>query len=736
MLFRLYLILLLIISLSTPLIAKTETLKIGVYHNPPSIFIDKNDEPQGLFADLLNAIAQRENWDLDYVQGDWETLFQQLKQAEIDLLTSISYSQERDAFFDFATEPVSVKWGTVYVRPGAEIKILPDLDNKKVAIQKGGIHGQNFRQVSANFGIKPDILVVPSLKIVLELVEQGAVDAGVVNSTFGYLEEEKYQVERSAIAFSPTRATFAAPEGKHGDILRRIDGYLAEWRSDQSSIYYQTYNRWYGGKEYVKQVIPRWLFLVLAVVVGGVLLFALWTKTLRHQVNVQTRELQESNVRFRQLAEHIREVFWISTPDKQEIIYVSPAYQSIWRCSCQSLYDDAYSFLETVHSDDRERVIAAFPKQLQGNYDETYRLQYADGSQCWIRDRAFPVRDENGKVYRLVGIAEDITERVEAEAQIEIANRTKSAFLANMSHELRTPLNAVLGFAQLLSSDPYLELEHKAQIKRIEKSGKQLLSLLSDILEFARMETDTYPTNEPKEAIVLDQFLRNSVDIFSFQAEQKNLSLTIDLDDSLPYSVMSDPKRLRQILLNLLGNALKFTQQGEVSLHASFREGNLQLYIRDTGPGIPLEQQKQLFKPFSTLNQEMYLPNASGIGLGLAITRKIIDMMAGHIELDSHADKGSCFHVSLPMQVASASSYNDANTSLPAYTPNVANVQLSVSKQQDLQAMLARGAISDVITYLKLLTQAPDCHESIHELLALAQAFDLPKVKQRLGMLE
>jgi PAS domain S-box-containing protein len=634
--------------------AWAKTLKVGVYNNPPSIHIDQQGKPQGLYADLIEEIARQEGWTLDYVVDEWLVLYDKLKFGQIDLLTSISYSEERDKIFDFADEPVAIKWGTVYLPIDSRIRIIPDLHHKRVAVLKGGIHGQNFSQVSADFGIEPRIIETGSLGETLRMVEQGVVDAGVVNSTFGYLKEEEYRVERSAIAFHPTRSTFAVPQGRHGETLATINRYLAEWRKDQSSIYYETYNRWYGGKEYVKEVVPQWLLILLGGVLGAILLFALWTKTLKLQVAARTRELNESNLRFRQLVDNLREVFWISSPDKHEMLYVSPAYETIWGSSCESLYAEPSSFLEAIHPEDRQRVIDAFPKQLQGTYDETYRLLHKDGSIRWIRDRAFPVPSDQGHVERVVGIAEEITDQVEREERVEIANRTKTAFLSNMSHELRTPLNGVLGFAYILGQDQSLSPKHREMLNCIETSGKYLLTLLTDILDFANIQAVRIAC--VAEELATERFFHDVAEVYRYQAEYKGLRFEYQPDQSLPAVIHADPKRLRQVLTNLLGNALKFTDEGNIRMQVRYGQGRLHIRISDTGCGITAAQHKQIFDPFTKAYQDPSNPDLTttdGVGLGLAITRKIVELMDGTIDLDSTPGMGSCFFVSIPVRVIS-----------------------------------------------------------------------------------
>src|SRR5262249_28393124 len=162
--------------------------------------------------------------------------------------------------------------------------------------------------------------------------------------------------------------------------------------------------------------------------------------------------LEESEVRFRQLAENIKEVFWISDPDKNEVLYVSPAYEEVWGRSCRSLYERPRSFLDAIHSDDRERVLAlSLARQVRGELaDVGHRAERPEGAVRWVRARGFPTRDRSGEVYRIVGLAEDITERKWAEESLREADRRKDEFLAMLAHELRNPLAPIRNAVELI----------------------------------------------------------------------------------------------------------------------------------------------------------------------------------------------------------------------------------------------------------------------------------------------
>ncbi len=262
-----------------------------------------------------------------------------------------------------------------------------------------------------------------------------------------------------------------------------------------------------------------------------------------------------------------------------------------------------------------------------------------------------------------------LVERLRAEMKIqhtredaEKASQAKSEFLANMSHEIRTPLNAILGMGELLSASQ-LKPEEQRYLSIMRNAGDNLLELVNDILDIARFESGKLQL----ESIVFEPetILRNTADMLALGAREKNLEFALTMDPRIPKRLLGDPTRLRQILINLLGNAVKFTEQGEIELKAELYTGEdgeqnsdrtdgevvrLQFLVRDTGIGIPIEKWEQVFDAF-TQADESTTRRFGGSGLGLAIVSRLVELMSGRIRVMSIPDEGSTFHVTLPFQV-------------------------------------------------------------------------------------
>jgi two-component system, sensor histidine kinase and response regulator len=382
--------------------------------------------------------------------------------------------------------------------------------------------------------------------------------------------------------------------------------------------------------------------------------------TERNQVNAALRESEEQ---FRELAENIPEVFFVLSPDPVHMNYISPAYEAVWGQSRQPLHEDPGAWIQAVHEEDREKAKNMFAQCLQGNrIDMEYRVVRPEGSIRYIHARAFPVPDSEGKPSRIVGLAEDITERkrvgaelVKAKEEAETANRAKSEFLANMSHEIRTPMNGIIGMTdQVLETE--LTPEQEEYLEMVKGSADALLTLLNDILDFSKMEAgkldlDFLTTD-------LRKSLSEVVRTLAVKAQQKGLEFIFDVLPEVPTTVVTDPTRLRQVLVNLVGNAIKFTDQGEVEVNVrtesiSDEGALLHFSVRDTGIGIPLDKQREIFGAFSQADSST-TRKYGGTGLGLTITAKLVGLMGGRIWVESEIGKGSTFHFTVQVRPGAA----------------------------------------------------------------------------------
>ncbi len=245
-------------------------------------------------------------------------------------------------------------------------------------------------------------------------------------------------------------------------------------------------------------------------------------------------------------------------------------------------------------------------------------------------------------------LAEAIEQLTQSERRANEANRAKSIFLATMSHELRTPLNAILGFVQLMQRKGRLDTENREYLRIILRSGEHLLGLINDVLSISKIEAGKIFLTPA--VFSLDDLLRNVEELLRGRAESKGLTLSFDVADDLPRSVHGDDGKLRQILINLLGNAIKFTETGSVTMRVRWRDERASFEIADTGPGISSEEMKGLFEPF--VQTEVGRKSAEGTGLGLTITRAFVWLMGGEIFIESEVGRGTSFRFDVDLPAA------------------------------------------------------------------------------------
>ena len=317
---------------------------------------------------------------------------------------------------------------------------------------------------------------------------------------------------------------------------------------------------------------------------------------------------------------------------------------------------NAHWWVERVHPDDRERVHNSFfavvnNPELDVWHDE-YRFRKADGTDAFVLDRGYVLRDDHGKAIRMIGAMQDITDRKRTQEALllakeaaEAANHAKSAFLANMSHEIRTPLNGILGMLQLLETSVQDKEELQFCALAIQ-SANRLTTLLSDILDLSRVEASMMLIRS--EPFNLHSALTQTIDLFEPVAVQTGVTLTRHLDPGLPIWVVGDSIRLQQVLTNLIGNSFKFTKRGHVHVEAyalpSRSNDTLRIFfaVEDTGCGIANADIGNLFQPFTQVTQG-YTRNHQGAGLGLTISKQLVGLMGGNMAVESEEGVGSTF---------------------------------------------------------------------------------------------
>ena len=375
----------------------------------------------------------------------------------------------------------------------------------------------------------------------------------------------------------------------------------------------------------------------------------------RRRRKAAEKSLMESEARFRQLAENVDEVLWLTDTRTNEILYVNPVYEKIWGRSIQSLYREPDSWLDAVHPDDLERVRQGITtKHVYWHYDETYRIVRPDQTVRWIREQAFPIRNETGEIYRLVRIADDVTAHQSLEGQLRQAQKMEAVgqLAGGVAHDFNNILTVIRGNVDLvLAASRGLVAQDRECLHQVAAAAERAANLTRQLLAFSRKQII-----QPK-PINVNELISNFTRMLNRMIGE-NIDLRCDYHPGKPH-VMADPGMLEQVLMNLVINARdampsggKLTiSTGQIHIDAGQPLVNpdasagdfVFLKVADNGVGIQPEHLAHIFEPFYTTKDV-----GKGTGLGLATAYGIVKQHRGWIEVESEAGNGSTFHVYLP----------------------------------------------------------------------------------------
>jgi len=409
-------------------------------------------------------------------------------------------------------------------------------------------------------------------------------------------------------------------------------------------------------------------------------------------------ELRKSEENFRQLAENITDAFWLVDLNNQ-LLYFNKSCETLIETQLKGPFDFPDIFFNYIHPDDKQKIHIKINKaqndpDLRQHYE--HRIITKSGIIKWISVRTFPVFNNEGKPYRKAGIATDTTqekslvqELVSAKEQAEKADKLKSAFLANMSHEIRTPMNGVLGFAELLKDPQSTPSEKMEYINIIQDNGKYLLTLINDIIDFAKIEAGELTIT--KKAFDLNLFFTNLYKTYKnhYKSRLKAIEFTYHIKPEKPTeTLISDAFRIEQILINLISNAFKFTTYGKIEIgfklnHKINNKKYIKFYVSDTGIGISKEDQQRIFTTFGQIESSNQL-NPKGTGLGLAISKNLAELLGGYIGVNSKPGKGSTFYFFIPLETECEEKIKISTKKLTSKNVNLNNKTILVVEDDEV----------------------------------------------------
>ena len=613
----------------------------------------------GMNVELAQWMASDMGFKVRFEAAPLAEAIELLRSGEVDAMTSLFQTPKRNDAFDFST-PLKRTPISLFIRSdNTAIRSISDLDGQRVAIMASSY----AMEILQHHNVICKIKFVPTVKECIDLVETGEVDAMIGNELVTrhhlYLEKSS-DLKAVGNPLFTARLCMAVRNGNN--MLRGILNKGIS-RARKSGTLYKIQGKWLGS-EYSKHHVPLRTYLLIGsvatlAVTSIIFMILLWNRNLHREVEQRTRQHAESEERLRQ--------FFENSPDAVFILDRQGAIVATNSCACKSVKMEKNELLSKT-------VYDLVPPAFHGIVDDNMRMWFSgELSQCegtsMASDGSVTPVEMTGTLLTLDGQkvlqlhTRDIALRKEAEEKLHAAHQmaeeakemaenaslAKSEFLANMSHEIRTPLNGIVGMAQLLADTP-LSDEQKNCTETILQSSGGLLKIINHVLDISKIEAGQMDVRES--VIDLREMCENIRQQFQPRADEDNVKLRCACQEEVPLYVVGDEGLVEQVLVNLVGNALKFTHQGSVTLnierHKNGSTGELYFQIIDTGIGIPKEQQATIFEKFIQVDgsaKRMY----GGTGLGLSICKQLIELMGGKIGLISSSGHGSTFFFNLAL---------------------------------------------------------------------------------------
>ncbi|MDO6637963.1 MHYT domain-containing protein [Pseudoalteromonas carrageenovora] len=388
------------------------------------------------------------------------------------------------------------------------------------------------------------------------------------------------------------------------------------------------------------------------------------------------KSLEEKEQKYRSLMDNMPGVaFRCRFDDNWTMLFISPNIIELTGYNPNEFTEHCIEFNDLVLKADQKHIIDEVTQAVEtkSQYSIEYRIRHRNGKILWLLDKGSIDFDSQGNPKWIDGVLVDITERKEYEENLEQAKfkaeeaaHAKQSFMANMSHEIRTPMNSIIGFSDLLMDTP-LDQEQQKHLVTVNNAARSLLRLLNEILDSAKLERGKL-TIEPVH-FSLKPVIDSIISTFWLEAKKKDLNLTLKIKDSVSSTYYGDPDRLRQVLTNLIGNAIKFTEKGSVTVTVGTTQNqHLFFEVQDTGIGIAKDRVQAVFQPFEQADGTT-TRRFGGTGLGTTISKQLVELMGGSINLVSELGRGTCFYFSLPLSVGDENKidfFDGLHTQLPA----------------------------------------------------------------------
>jgi PAS domain S-box-containing protein len=694
--------------------AEKLTVKVGVYQNYPLMFKNEQGKPDGFGYDVINAVAEREGWELDFIFGSWSEVFGAVKSGALDITFPVGFTIDRTEFIQYNSENVVSNWGHVYLRKSLSANSMLDLDGMTIAVLRDDVYfsGKNGMQhLASAFNLNIDFYLVDSYSAVFEALQEGVADAGLVNRFFGVTNEHKYAVEKSTVLIHPVEVRFALAKDseKSFKIIEKLDPYIKQMKHREDSDYYKSYNKWLGSVQKNSGAIsPQTviLFLIIPLVVVVVIFVLMRTEIRRKtkELTIKNKELETEIDERRKVQEELREsqekyinLFNTSynpiaiISDDGELVDVNGEMVNQFGFEKHELLNMCLEMLVTKEYVGRVHdVITKMHKSKKWSFELDFLKSWGDIFSAEISASRLEI---SGKTYIQLVIM-DVTSRKKAnellnrrqeylENKIEkevhrrrqnerlMMQQSKMAAMGQMmsaiAHQWRQPLNTIAIYIQdFEDSYRYNELSEDYLKELVDLSMKQINFMsktIDDFKNFFKPDKDEIVFEVCTEtisalALLGAQLVRNNVELrlncngdkLSFEEADE-----YSCKDNVCVMVKGFPNEYKQVLLNLVQNARDAIEESE---NIADNQGVIEVGVKD-GDGVVKIYVKDNGSGISAdIQERIFEPyfttkeEGKGTGVGLYMSKIIIEQnMKGHLYFDS-SENGTKFIIELRKQTA------------------------------------------------------------------------------------
>jgi len=634
---------------------------------PPYEFIDRNGIPTGFSVELVRAAAAEIGWETDIQLGRWEDARLGLESGKIDVLITTVYSKERSKVYEYSIPYHEFRYSIFINSADSENFSSYKTERLEPIAPKACFVSEYIKMNSPGKEIK-------ETERLIETISHLSVNRNsytIMNKYLGLYLIRQYGIGNVIPAGDPLficRYHYAALKNNHEIITGLNEGLNI---IKMNGKFQQIYDKWFRVIQEKENDLSV-LKIVLSILIPVILLYLammIWSWSLKKKIKDQTAELSE------ELNKHKYSEKALMESEERSRLIIEHAPLGIFHFNLNGVITTCNdSFLKIIGSSkekliginmlnlpDKEIVssIISAIKGEPGYYEGLYHSTTAVKS-TYIRAMFTPIKLSDGSITGGLGIVEDNTDRkkyeeslVSAKDTAESASSIKSDFLANMSHEVRTPLNGILGMLQLIQTTGVNE-EQSNYVNIAIKSGMRLTRLLNDILDLSRVESDKLMLTETEFSLKdIFNFIKER---YSTECDEKGINLILSIDEGTPDIIVGDEIRIRQILVNLVSNAVKFTKTGNITVAINAEDislygaVNIIIRVRDTGIGIAVDMMNQIFEPFKQ-GENSYRRTFQGAGLGLTLVKHLVNLMNGKIKIDSTPGKGTSIECSITVKL-------------------------------------------------------------------------------------